>query len=360
MPDRFRAIVDSAPHAILLVDAQRIITLANRRAELLFGYGPGELLGRPLADLVPPDLRERHDDHVRGFFSEPSTREMGAGRELRGLRKDGSLVPLEIGLGPVQVSSGAATIASIIDISERRRFEADVRRLNEEMAQFVYSVSHDLKAPLVTIRGFLGALEEDLEMGDADAIRDSMARIHKASSRVTDLVEDLLRLSRAGRTDVEHAPVTVSALLAAATSGLEHELGARGVHPTITGEDVTLLVDGARFTSVFQNLIGNALHHGCDPAAPAITVRVESTHSGVAIDVHDNGPGIAPAYHQRVFQPFERLGREDGGSGIGLSIAQRVVRSHGGRIVLDSGRGQGTTFRVQLPRECVVSEEDSA
>jgi len=180
---RFYAIVESAPTAMLMIDREGAIVLANAETEKLFGYNRDELLKLSVEDLVPERFRQSHPAYRQEFFAHPAARRMGAGRDLYGLRKDGSEFPIEIGLNPIEMGDGLYVLSAIVDNTERKHAEEEIRRVNEElkhknaeMEQFVYTVSHDLKSPLVTCKGFVGLLKEDLKAGRMDELRDSIDR----------------------------------------------------------------------------------------------------------------------------------------------------------------------------------------
>ncbi|MBI1991804.1 MAG: PAS domain S-box protein [Candidatus Omnitrophica bacterium] len=152
--EQLRLIIEAAPNEMIMVDREGKITLVNRQTETLFGYTREELLGQRIEVLVPERYRANHPGHRQRFFSDPKVRSMGAGRDLFGLCKDGSEIPIEIGLSPVEMPEGPMTLASIIDITERRKAEAEIAAKSKELETLLYITSHDLTEPLRAIENF--------------------------------------------------------------------------------------------------------------------------------------------------------------------------------------------------------------
>ncbi len=346
--ERFQLVVEAAPNAMIMIDDQRRICLVNRRAEELFGHGRNELIGQLIETLVPERYRAGHPGHVQGFASRPEARAMGAGRELYGLRKDGSEVPIEIGLNPLETGDGHFVLASIIDITERKRSEDELRRSNADLEQFAYVASHDLQEPLRMVANYTELLAQRYR-GKLDERADKY--IHYASDgarRMQRLVADLLTYSRVGSQGKAMSPVQSEQVLSAVVQSLQRlirETDATIVHRALPA----VLADEVQLHQLLQNLLSNAIKFRGDKA-PHITVNAIAQGSRWLFSVADNGIGIDMQYADRIFQMFQRLhelGKYDG-SGIGLAIAKRIVERHGGVIRVESKPGEGTTFFFTL------------
>jgi PAS domain S-box-containing protein len=346
--ERFQLVVEAAPNAMVMIDEERRICLVNRRAEELFGHGRAEIIGQLIETLVPERYRAAHPGHVHGFSAQPEARPMGAGRELYGLRKDGSEVPIEIGLNPLEMSDGRFVLASIIDITERKRNEDELRRSNAELEQFAYVASHDLQEPLRMVANYTELLAQRYR-GQLDERADKY--IHYASDgarRMQRLVADLLTYSRVGSQGKPMSPVQSGQVLSAVVQSLQRLI--RETDATIThGALPAVLADEVQLHQLLQNLLSNAIKFRSDKP-PRIVVNAVAQGPRWLFSVADNGIGIDMQYAERIFQMFQRLhelGRYEG-SGIGLAIAKRIVERHGGAIRVESQHGVSTTFFFTL------------
>lgn len=362
LEERFRVAVEASPSALIMVDGAGTIAMVNSLTERLFGYSRKELLGQPVDMLVPERFR-RNEPSLRSEFLAPlHARPMGAGRDLYCVRKDGTEFPVEIGLSPVQMPEGTFVLSAIVDITERKRAESEIRTINEdlrvknrEMEQFVYTVSHDLKSPIVTIMGFLGMLREDLEEGTREDVLDSVQRIERATQRMSELIDDLLELSRIGRVFAEPEPVPVADLVQSVLDDLEERIKDAGASVVVHAGMPVIRVDRKRFVDVFENLLTNALKYGCGADEPKFEVGWARTDDDIRLFVRDNGAGIDAEYHTRIFGLFQRLDTSQEGTGVGLAIVARVVEVHGGKTWVESTPGTGATFWIALPHDRIVS-----
>lgn len=228
----------------------------------------------------------------------------------------------------------------------------ELKARSAELERFTYVVSHDLKSPLVTIRGFLSYVERDARAGDFDRLESDLGRIRVATDRMGRLLEDLLELSRTGRIDRPHEDVPLEGVVREARALVEGRLSARGVRVEVAEPLPIVRGDRQRLVELVQNLLDNAAKFMGDRADPEVRIgtRDEGGAGQVTLYVRDNGIGIDPAHHGRVFELFHRLDPRVEGTGLGLALARRIVETHGGRIWLESaGVGRGSTFCFSLP-----------
>lgn len=348
-PELWRHIVEAAPNGVLVVDQGRRIVLVNRRTEELFGYTRAELLGEQLERLIPERFHSAHAAQAAAFMADPQARPMGAGRDLHGRRKDGTEVPIEIGLNPVVTPEGSFIVASIIDITERRRRDDELRRSNAELAEFAHVASHDLQEPLRMVASFTELLAQRYK-GQLDERADKY--IHFAvdgARRMQRLVQDLLTLSHVGSQARPLTPVDAAAVMGHVLLGLRPAMRDAGAAVDVDPLP-QVLADAGQLGQVFQNLVGNALKfRGKDP----VVIGVKAVRDGELwrFSVRDNGIGLDMRHADRIFRMFQRLQERDkyDGSGIGLAVVRRIVERHGGMVWVESSPGAGATFYFTLP-----------
>lgn len=243
------------------------------------------------------------------------------------------------------------------DISEYKRAEEEREALikeletkNAELERFTYTVSHDLKSPLVTIKGFLGWLEKDVAAGNMERVQHDFQQIRDAATKMQNLLDDLLELSRIGRLMNPPQTVAMTELTAEAIQLVAGQIEARGVQVNIAHDLPLISGDRPRLVEVLQNLIDNAVKFMGSQMAPRIDIGVRNDAGEPIFFVQDNGSGIAARYHQRIFDLFERLEQSTEGTGVGLALVKRIIEVHGGRIWVESdGPGRGSTFCFTLP-----------
>jgi len=259
--------------------------------------------------------------------------------------------PLEKHFRISVISPKAGQFATVFeDITDRKRREEELKQKNAEMERFTYMISHDLKSPLVTVRTFLGYLDQDLEQGRADRVAKDMGFIREATGKMGRLLEDLLEVSRVGR--VLNPPVRVSLadLIQESLVAVAGAISTQGVAIQVHAPTLTLFGDRPRLEEIWQNLVENAVKYMGTQPSPRIDLGVEGRGTESVFYVRDNGMGIDPRFQGKVFELFEKLDPASEGTGLGLALVRRIVEVYEGRIWLESeGLGNGTCFRFTLP-----------
>lgn len=358
------AIVRSSDDAIFSHALDGTVTSWNPAAERLYGDRADEAIGRPLPALFRCSSGSCADllDKIRR--GEPERCE-GVHVNKAGVRLDVSMA-----VSPIRDHSGKPVGASLIarDVSEPKRTEAelqrravDLARSNADLQQFAYHASHDLQEPLRNIISFAELLAARYRGRLDDDADDFIEFILDGTSRMRALIRDLLEFSRVARTERILEPVALDRIVEQARTNLAASIDeARAVVksstlPIVRGNASELL-------RVFQNLIGNAVKFRAADRHPAIEISATEGADAWEISFADNGIGIDPRFHERVFEVFRRLhGPEEyAGTGIGLSICRKIVELHGGRIWVESKPGEGATFTLALPKEAPRSLHPTA
>ncbi|WP_294769772.1 PAS domain S-box protein [uncultured Rhodoferax sp.] len=353
--EQFRQVVEMAPNGMVMINETGIIELVNSQAEIIFGYARSELLGQSIDILLPARFRGHHPQHRASYFSGPSPRAMGSGRDLYGLRKDGSEFPVEIGLNPIVTSTGVKVLSAIVDITARKQSElhlsnlvSQLTRSNDDLNNFAYVASHDLKSPLRGVDQLATWIAEDLNDALSDETKEHLRLMRSRISRMEMLLDDLLAYSRVGQSDnpvgLVNTAILVSDIFELAASRKKIRLVADDL-PSVRTQKVPLEL-------VLRNLINNAIKHHDKPEG-TIWVKAAPYAGGHEFSVTDDGPGIPAEHQKRVFTIFQTLKPRDEveGSGMGLAIVKKAVETVGGTVTLISDGKTGCTFRFTWPTQ---------
>jgi PAS domain S-box-containing protein len=374
--ERFRNVVEASPNAFVLVDTQGCIVMVNRQTELLFGYTRQELLGQPVELLLPEALRDAHRGLRQGYTEHPEPRRMGSNRELFGLHRDGSALPVEIGLSPLRSGDEQLVQAVIIDISHRKAAERRLREQADQLAvanryksEFLANMSHELRTPLNSIL----ILSDQLRQNGAGNLNDKQVRhadiIHRAGHELLQLINDVLDLAKieSGHMQLKLEPLNLRDLLRDLEASLGSMAAQKGLSLTMEVDPavpLTLNSDRARLQQILNNLLTNALkftEKGQVQLTASLLPADQDGRQMLQLQVRDSGIGIAKDQQERIFQAFQQIdgsiSRHYGGTGLGLAITRQLVEVLGGQVMVNSELGQGATFTVLLP---VVSDAPAA
>jgi PAS domain S-box-containing protein len=369
----FEQFLEFVPDAIVGVDGNGVVVLANRQAEELFGFKRDEMIGRELDLLVPKRFREIHPQHRAHYFEEPRTRPMGAGIELFAERKDGTEFPVEISLSRIEVAGKTIAAAAIRDISERAESEREkalqeqlsqARRL-ESVGQLAGGIAHDFNNILGVILNYAEFVADELEE-DSQAHQD-VEEIRRAAERAAALTRQLLIFSR--REVVKPELLYLRDVVSELENLLRRALGERVELTTHFGEDrCPVEADPGQIEQVLVNLAVNA--RDAMPDGGRLLIEVDKAeldeeyaymHPGtepgsyVRLKVSDTGVGMDRETIQRAFEPFFTTKGKGEGTGLGLATVYGIVTGAGGRIDIYSEPGMGTTIKIHLPASSQVA-----
>jgi PAS domain S-box-containing protein len=365
------SILSQAPDALLLVDPAGVIRYANPAVGPLLGYAPEDLQGRPVEDLVPERFRETHVRYRTLFSAAPVAREMAARVvALSARRADGREIPVEIRLAPLESGDGRYVVAAMRDVSERRRMLEDLQaarqeaeRANRAKTRFLVTASHDLRQPLQTLQLLAGALVRQLEGQPA---ADLVMRQLRAMDSMADLLNVLLDVSKleSGGVRPTLAEVSMADLFMELARHFEAAAASRGLAMTVAAPPLVIRSDRVLLRQLLQNLVSNALKFTREGGVHLAAMHL---HGVVVVTVTDTGIGIAAPDLERIFDEYFQVagagagaGAGQGGFGLGLTIVRRLASLLNIQVAVESAPGQGTTFRLTLPADALVTSPAAA
>ena len=365
--EKFRNVVHQAIDAIVLCNEDGLISEWNQAAEQITGMPSTDALGRYFWDIqmeIMPEDRRGQIDIER--FRNLVTQALQTGQspwlnillDVQIQRPDGTSRFIQQIAFPIKTAKGYMIGSIIRDITNQKQIEFERENLiqkletqNAELERFTYTVSHDLKSPLITIGGFIGHLEEDAIQGNVEKVKDDIQRINSAAGKMKRLLDELLELSRIGRLMNPPEEVSFGEIIREALVRLEGQIGEVKILIREDCDFPFVYGDRQRLVEVLQNLIDNSAKFMGDQTDPQIEIGQRGEEGGKPVFyIKDNGIGIAPEYHERIFSLFERLDPKTEGTGVGLAIVKRIIEYHGGRIWVESQPGEGSIFLFTLKK----------
>jgi PAS domain S-box-containing protein len=355
-----RAIMDNMSGGVVTIDENGIITSFNLAATTIFGYANNEAVGRNVSMLMPNPHRDAHDAYLRAYRNTGVRHVIGKHMELEALRKDGSPFPIDLVVSEITHNNRPTYVGLIQDITERKRAERvliaardEANRANAAKSAFLSSMSHELRTPMNAILGFSQLMSFDSTLSDEN--KNYVEEILKAGDHLLKLINEVLDLSRieSGTLELTIAPVQLCDIIGECLDLVATLANQRSIdinHNTLAG--VIVLADSTRLKQALLNLLSNAIKYNREGGSITLSA-IPQENNRLRILVTDTGPGIPAERMQELFQPFSRLGAENGtieGTGIGLTITRRVIEMMGGQVDAISEIGVGSTFWIDLPR----------
>jgi len=342
-------VMNALGQGVIVTDEEARLEYVNPAFARMIGIPQEQLVGRRPENFVHPEDREKLKQANRPDRKTSSF-------EARFIRANGQVAHVLITTSRRQANDQSrGAIAAMIDLTERKQAELEreslIRELegkNAELERFTYTVSHDLKSPLITIRGFLGYLLDDVEKGDLARMREDAKRISDATNRMQRLLDDLLEVSRVGRIINPPEDIPFEQLVHEALALVEGRIAQGGIRVEIGPRLPIVRADRVRVVEALQNLLDNSAKFMGDQPNPKIEIGADESSGQTVLFVKDNGIGIDPKYHSKIFGLFDKLEKDSEGAGVGLALVKRIIEVHGGRIWVESAPGQGTTFFFTL------------
>jgi len=354
LAERYSIVTDGIPSLIAHIDKDERYIYVNRAYTEWVKLSREQIIGNTVKEIIGDATYECSRPYIRQVLHGRS------GNFERQVTSNGREIIQLIDFVP-QIDCKGETIAYfalINDITERKQAEKELQKKNAEIEQFIYTVSHDLRSPLVTVKTFLGFLESDMNLagGNQERVPQDLQFIHSAADKMKMLLDELLEMSRIDH--VETSPVRVSLLevVAEVLEALGGVISERKVDIRLPDTELMLLGNRLRLSQIWQNLVENAIKYCRNDGIPRIELGIRQMSSETVFFVKDNGIGIDPQYHSKIFGIFEKLNQKSPGAGMGLSMIQRIVENFGGRVWAESeGIGKGSCFFFTLPHALVQS-----
>ena len=354
---RLRSILATVPDAIIVIDEHGLIESFSPAAERIFGYTADDVVGRNVKMLMPSPYQEEHDAYLERYLRTGERRIIGIGRVVSGLRKDGSVFPIELAVGEAMFAGKRLFTGFIRDITQRQETE---RRLDElqsemrhvarlsEMGQMGSTLAHELNQPLTAIANYVEACRRLAEANaPLEKVRQNLEKAAAQATRAGEIIRRLRQFVEKGSTERRAIPINqvVEEASALALIGAQQQ----GIRTTLQLDpsNPRAVIDRVQIQQVLVNLIRNSVDAVASSPRREITVSTRVMHDGIELSVSDTGPGIAPEIAPKLFRPF--VSTKQKGMGVGLSISRSIVQSHGAELRAIPGTDRGVTFTFTLP-----------
>ena len=351
------SILNNIVDGLITIDEQGIVQSYNKACEKIFGYAASEVKGQNIKMLMPRSFAVNHDQYLANYRETAKPKIIGIGREVEGRRKDGTTFPLDLSVAEVKVGTRRFFSGIVRDITERKKAEVSLLRSNQELEQFAYVASHDLKTPLRNIDNLAKwVIEDNRESLNADA-QEKLALLRTCVTRLETLLDDILAYSRAGRIVDDSKEIDVQELVG--------QIVQTHVPPSFQvkfpDKLPRLVSPPTPLGQIFGNILSNAVKHH-DRVGGVIEVRCVQRGNFYEFAVLDDGPGIPPEYHELAFQMFQTLQSRDEveGSGMGMAIIKKLVEWQGGRAWIESEEGKrGTAIHFLWPANAYAEARET-
>ncbi|MCY4524083.1 MAG: PAS domain-containing sensor histidine kinase [Halobacteriovoraceae bacterium] len=348
--DRYKDIITYSLSGMIVITPEGRIITVNKIIEDIFGYKKKELIGMPIEILVPDEIKEIHPGHVQFYISNPEVRYMGIGRDLYGKHKNGSKVWVEVGLRPVYLNNHMFVISSVTDISYRKKIEEQIREKTNELEEFAYRISHDLKAPLLSVYGLADCITEDLNDKNYSDVAENAKKIKSLTHNLQTMVRKILILTKADLKNEEYKSFDFENYISLAKQKFLKIAKDKKVKiESHFGHEKDLLIQPIRMSQILDNIVSNAIKYSCDERKRKfVKIYTKNDSNDFHIKIEDNGIGIAEEKKDEVFSMFSRFHKDSAsGTGLGLYMVQKLVKKMNGEIKLDSS-GKGSVFNLKF------------
>jgi PAS domain S-box-containing protein len=351
---RFREIFDKTTDGILLADPRsKTFYAGNDTICEMLGYSQEEIRNLRVADIHP----EKELLYIFEQFEKQLNGENTLAKEVPVKRKDGKIFYADINSSPIILDGKRFLMEIFRDVTKRKEIEEELHKTlkeletkSKELDDYVRMISHDLRTPLVTIQGFTSLLKNKYGNELNEEARHYLERISAGAENMKALATDILEFSKVGREDIVMEDVALKTLVSSGIESLRDSIENKGAKVMVPRKLPTVHCDSEQMKVVFTNLLDNALKYASPDRSPRIEISWEATAEEAIIWVKDNGLGIEEKHWTMIFKPFERVEKDEKGTGIGLSIVKRIIERHDGRIWVESRFGEGSTFYFTIPK----------